>query len=94
MKFELNEYIDLKTTDDFYDYVEFLIEELEAEIETYYINNGKDVEINNDGVIIVNYLWIKPQNITIDNISKIINVAKHLEEHANVEITIADINIR
>lgn len=94
MEFKLNEYVNLKTTNELYRYMEFVTEELGAEVIEYCINgNDRDAKITSEGICI-DYLWIKPQNTTPDNISKIIKVIEHLEIYANVEFVIVDVSIR
>ena len=93
MEFKLYEYVELKNEEDFYSFWDFVETNTGAEIDVFYVNAEDEVVIANN-FIVLEQLWIRPSEVSKQNINNILNLLNYLEKYSNVEIEIADINVR
>lgn len=92
--FKIGENVKIKDVEELYNFLDFAIEEMNADIDEYYINGGDtDPSISEEGAFI-EMLWIRPSVISSENITNILKTIEYLEKHANIEFSIVDVNVR
>lgn len=94
MNFKLNQKVIIKTENEFYDYVDFLKKELGVKETSLTLNYGENegFEIDENGVYI-RFVYVKIEDVTDENICKVLDMLKCLKKFANVYIETCDMGV-
>ena len=94
MNFKLNQKVTIKTENEFYDYVDFLKKELDVKETSLTLNHGESegFEIDENGIYI-RFAYVKIEDVTDENICKVLDMLKYLKEFANVYMETCDMDV-
>ena len=85
-EFKMNEEIELRDMQEFYNYWNFVVKELGCNIRRYKINDSYQMPIISGGVFHVDSLQIESLDTSASNLSKILNFISYLNKYANITI--------
>lgn len=83
-EFKMNEEIELRDEQEFFDYWNFVSKELGCRINRFEVNGGDKKPIMASGTIYIDSLWIEASDTSAWNLSRILNLISYLQKYAHV----------